>query len=124
MGHAFVRAKFMGLRGEKTFDRIMVDTGSTYCLLPPDLAEELGVVETPWTEELELADGGSKEVKVGMAVIELEGRRATVMVAILEGAPPLIGVQALERLGFRVDPVEGRLEPTRPTGRLLAYGGE
>ncbi|HIE09179.1 MAG TPA: hypothetical protein EYP65_04950, partial [Armatimonadetes bacterium] len=106
---------------EKVFDRVMVDTGATYSVLPVEVADEIGVVEVPWREELELADGSTREVRVGMVAVEMEGRRGTVMVAVLEGSPPLIGVQALERLGFRVDPVEGRLEPTRPTGRLLAY---
>jgi len=123
MGHVYVRAKFIGKRGERVFDRVMVDTGATYSVLPPEVAEEIGVVTVTEGEEMEVADGRVISVRVVGAEVEIEGRRGSTLFAVIEGSQPLIGVLTLERLGFRVDPVEGRLEPTRPTGRLLAYGG-
>ncbi len=124
MSHIFVKARFRGPRGEKVFERILVDTGATYTFLPPEVAEELGLpLEWPPRVEIEMADGRVVEGRVGVAEVEIEGRRGAVLVASFEGAPAVIGVQTLEALGLKANPVEGRLEPTRPTGRLLAYGG-
>jgi predicted aspartyl protease len=49
---------------------------------------------------------------VAVAVIKLWGEETEVFVEILDELPldVLIGVQALERLGYVVDPVSGRLE--------------
>ncbi len=124
MGPIFVRAKFIGRSGEKIVENVMVDTGATYSILPPDLADEIGAVTVVERERMETVDGRLLEVRIVGGEVETEGRRGSTLFAVVEGSPPLIGVLTLERLGFRVNPLEGRLEPTRPTGRLLAHGGE
>jgi len=42
-------------------------------------------------------------------------------IAALKGAKTVIGVQALEALGLKVDPTTGKLEPTRPEGLAYLY---
>jgi len=49
-------------------------------------------------------------VKLALAVIQVEDRTAASYVIVRpRGTTPLIGVVALEQMGFRVDPVTGRL---------------
>ncbi|MGC8974157.1 MAG: aspartyl protease family protein [Thermoproteus sp.] len=109
MGHVFTRARFRG-RGEVEYDEILVDTGATFTVLPIDAAEKL--IETPFTVELRLGDGRKVTAKVYVAEAEIEGRRGPVRVVAFEGAIPVIGVDTLETLGLRVDPITGKLEKT------------
>jgi hypothetical protein len=49
-------------------------------------------------------------VKLALAVIQVEDRTAASYVIVRpRGTTPLISVVALEQMGFRVDPVTGRL---------------
>lgn len=54
-----------------------------------------------------------------MALIELEEREAPVKIVIADGAMKLIGGEMLEALGLKVNPIRGKLEPTREPGALL-----
>ncbi|OGS50184.1 MAG: hypothetical protein A3K65_05375 [Euryarchaeota archaeon RBG_16_68_12] len=88
---------------------IPVDTGSTITWLPEGVLRELGI-EPLDTEEFHVAGGGVLRRPVGEALVELEGVRRHVPVAF--GGPEdaaLLGVTALEILGFEVDPVTHRL---------------
>lgn len=38
---------------------------------------------------------------------------------LIAGSEPLLGVEALEALGFKVDPKRGKLEPTRLRAVML-----
>ncbi|AEA12996.1 hypothetical protein TUZN_1526 [Thermoproteus uzoniensis 768-20] len=92
------------------YDEILADTGATFTALPIDAAEKL--IETPFTVELRLGDGRRVAAKVYVAEAEIEGRRGPVRVVAFEGATPVIGVDTLETLGLRVDPITGKLEKT------------
>lgn len=54
-----------------------------------------------------------------VASMEIMDREGPVLIASFENAKPVIGIQALESLGLKVDPVTSKLETTRPKG--LAY---
>ena len=43
----------------------------------------------------------------------MAGRRAPVIVLVMEMAEPLLGSESLEALGLRLDHSTGRLEPAR-----------
>jgi predicted aspartyl protease len=87
----------------------LVDTGATYPALPKDLIELLGLVEL-YEAEGEVANGAAKLKLLGPAIIKVEDRMASSpVIERPEGTTPLIGVVALEQMGFRVDPVSGRL---------------
>jgi predicted aspartyl protease len=45
-----------------------------------------------------------------VAEVEIEGRRGPARVMAFNGATPVIGVDTLETLGLKIDPVTGRLE--------------
>ena len=106
-----------GALGSKTF-RMLVDT-ATYVVLDPESVKELGLVETPYVVELVLANGSRERAKIYVGEAEVRGRRGPVMVAALKTPVPLLGVYALESLGFKVDPRTGELEEIGPEGGYL-----
>jgi len=55
-------------------------------------------------------------VPVGVAYLRLEGREGGVILAGMDVPMPLLGATALEILGLKVNPVEEKLEPSRPFG--------
>jgi len=90
----------------------LVDTGATTLVLPRRVAEELGV--RPLGRMVtELADGTVREVDYGAVEVEVSGRRAPVLAAIVEGGEVCLGAEALERLGLAVNPTTGKIHPTR-----------
>ena len=97
---------------------VTVDTGSTFSQIPAEVLHRLGV-PVRRTLESELADGGVETVPAGETVISLEGQQITTPVIFAkEAEPSLLGVVALETALLMVDPVRGRLLPTR----LVRYG--
>lgn len=87
----------------------LVDTGATFPALPEDVIEKLDLPRL--TVRLAETARGVEEVElVGNAVIEIEGEIAqTLIIRRPRGTTPLVGVVALEQMGYRVDPVTGRL---------------
>jgi len=122
LGHIYVDAVFhnpidyteftQGRRGLEGVRRVnlkaLVDTGATFPALPEDVVEGLGL---PIHGEVEAETAtGRERVKLALAVIQVEDRTAASYVIVRpRGTTPLIGVVALEQMGFRVDPVTGRL---------------
>jgi predicted aspartyl protease len=88
--------------------RSLVDTGATFPALPEDVVGELGL-PIYGEAEAEVATG-REGVRLALAIIQVEDRTAASYVVVRpRGTTPLIGVVALEQMGFRVDPVTGRL---------------
>lgn len=108
MGHVVVRARFRG-RGVVEFERVLVDTGASFTVMPLDIAEKY-FIETPFTVDLKLGDGRVVRARVFVAEGEIEGRRGPLRILAFENAIPVIGVDTLETLGLKVDPVSGRIE--------------
>jgi len=87
----------------------LVDTGATYPALPEDLVEKLGLTLLREVDG-ETAGGVSKLKLHGLVIVEIEDRIAECpVIQRPRGTPPIIGVVALEQMGFRVDPVTGKL---------------
>ncbi len=91
----------------------LVDTGSTYTLIPgPELAA-LGVAPE-WTSVFELADGSQSEYRLAEVQVEINGEsRTTICIFGDQGSTPLLGAYTLEGFGLSVDPVNGKLTPAR-----------
>jgi hypothetical protein len=66
-----------------------------------------------------LADRRSVEAKLFLAEVEAQGRKGPAFVAELDTPRPLLGVYALETLGFKVNPKTGELEEIAPEGGFL-----
>ena len=94
----------------------MVDTGATYCTLPPREAEEVGIVKHPRKFKVILATGEEVKVEAGIISLSIMGKVAPVT-ALIMGKEPLLGIEALEALGLRVNPKTGKLESTREFAR-------
>ena len=97
--------------GEKI--RMLVDNGATNVILPPSLGERLGIVKFPRKTKTILADKRVIECEFGTALIRIEDREDPVTVILLDCPEPLLGAEALEALGLKVNPETGQLEPTR-----------
>ena len=89
----------------------MVDTGSTYTLIPGALLAELGIVPLD-RAPFELADNSIVEYDVADARIMLgETQRTVPVVFAPEGSSPLLGATALEIFRLAVGPVKQELVP-------------
>lgn len=111
MGHVFVSVRFRG-SDEFAMERVLVDTGASFTVMPLELAKE-HFIETPFEVEVRLGDGRTVRARVFIAEAEIEGRRGgPIRILAFSGAMPVIGVDTLETLGLRVDPVTGRIEKT------------
>ena len=88
--------------------KALVDTGATFPALPEDVVEKLSL---PMYGEAEAETATGKEkVRLTLAIIQIEDRTAASYIIIRpRGTTPLIGVVALEQMGYRVDPVTGKL---------------
>lgn len=112
MGHIYVESLLRGVTGEETA-KVFVDTGSTFSMIPMKLGEALGVQKAPWKEKVSLADGSLKEFDVAFMYLEVLGRGTVAKVLLSEVDEPALGVETLETLGLKVDPVTGTVEPSR-----------
>ena len=63
MAFVYVEVQVRGAKAAKSL-RMLVDTGSTYMVLDPKLAEELGLLGTPYKVSLTLADGRRVEASL------------------------------------------------------------
>src|SRR5215468_11705066 len=119
MGHVHIEAVVTGNTASRPV-RFLVDTGATYTMLPETLGQDVGIALLDRPLTFTLANGTEITAQVGTISLELAGRCAATTAAVLPGdIEPLLGVEALEALGLRVDPQTGTLEPTRSRALLL-----
>jgi predicted aspartyl protease len=111
MGRVFIRARFRG-KEVLEVDKMLVDTGTSFTIMPLHIAEKY-FIETPFEAELRLGNGRAVKVKVFVAEAEIEGRRAPLRILAFKDAMPVIGVDTLETLGLKVDPLTGKVEKTQ-----------
>jgi predicted aspartyl protease len=117
VGYVYVDIVIRGRTSKNV--RVLVDTGSAYIVLNPKTVSEIGLLETPFTVELTLADGRRVGAKLYLAEVEAEGRRGPAFVAELDVPTPILGTYALETLGLKPNPVTGKLEVIGPEGGYL-----
>ena len=113
MGETRIHFKVYGANGEAVDLEAVVDTGATFSKIPESVAARLGL-EAEYETEVELGDGTVIGRKLTLAEVEIEEVRRPVLVAIGEEEKPLIGYTTLELLGFKVNPITGKLERAMP----------
>ena len=92
----------------------LIDTGAVRSVLPPAVADRLGLLRLERTEA-KYANSGVEEVDVTeVFIVEILGRRATTTAMVL-GEHVLLGVTVLEELDFAVDAARQRLIPHQGT---------
>lgn len=113
MGFVFARVHAFSSDGSKHVEQtLLVDTGSTLTWLPADLLHDLGI-EAIREEEFVTVNRDVLRRPVGSVTLEVEGIRSPVPVAFGHpGDVSLLGLTALETLGFEVDPVTHTLRKT------------
>ena len=106
-------ADFTLLNPERTHARDLnglVDTGSSYAMIPAAIMAELGIApeQTKW---FRLANGDMQDFPVGWARIALDGQEDNVQIVFGPGNRVLIGSMALETFALAVDAKNHRLIP-------------
>ena len=92
----------------------LIDTGAIRSVLPPAVADRLGLLRLDRTEA-KYANSGVEEVDVTeVFIVEILGRRTTTTAMVL-GEHVLLGVTVLEELDFAVDTARQRLIPNQGT---------
>jgi len=110
---SFVKVKFRiinPVEKEKFIDvEGFVDTGAIYTVVDRVLLESIGL--KPVERRKFRAFGGDVERDIGVAEIELMGRRGGITIIFDEGKDmAILGVTALEALGLEVDPIKNVLK--------------
>ena len=96
---------------------LLVDTGATWSLIPPEAARVLGV-EAFEIRPVRTADGRRLDLPLAEVRFTIDGRSLTTPCLVgAPGALPLLGAVTLEALGLAADPVRKILVPV--TGFLL-----
>ena len=121
MTHVYVKALVKGPKGNREVPELLVDTGAAFTVLPIDILRDVGAFLQPLKKKLELGDGRFVEAETYSVVLGIQDREDVTFVVTFKGAKPVLGVRSLEDLGFKVDPVAGSLEPTRPPGSAFYY---
>lgn len=89
----------------------LVDTGSTYTVLPGAMLRALGVLPHR-TSTFELADGTQHEWEIARTWVKLEGRQEMTLVVFGEDdVQPLLGAATSEEFLLAPDPIRQRLVP-------------
>ena len=120
MGHVCVDAVLVGPRGQMELRGVLVGTGATYTMLEEDKLLAVGALG-PLTANVELGDGRVVEARIYMAKLRIGDREAPILAATFPGVREVIGVQALEALGLKVNPTTGELEASRPSDTAYFY---
>ena len=87
----------------------MVDTGSMYTVISPEIAAELGLQFTV-PNTLVMADGTSVDAPLGIAFLRIGDREGGTLVAEMKCIEPLLGAFAMQTLGLKVNPKDEVLE--------------
>lgn len=108
--HVTVTLKALGATNGTYEAEFLVDTGATDTLVPASALRRMGLQPTG-TSVYELADGTRHEYQFGLAQIEIMGEITAGRVIFgPDDAEPLLGVTALESVGFTIDPANQTLK--------------
>ena len=92
---------------------LVADTGAIFSVIPKATLEQLGINSYP-EETFFLADGSEIQRPLGDVLVRIDSKSRTVPTIFGEPSDtPLLGVTALEILGFSVNPRTRKLEPTK-----------
>lgn len=90
---------------------LLVDTGATLSVIPREMLQHLGI--RPLGKRTFRGFGGVIERETGAVTIKYGENSAGITAVFGEGDDTaVLGVTALETLGYQVDPTTGKLNPT------------
>ena len=105
-----------------TVAEALVDTGAAHTMLPGSLLEHRRVGTIGLPREFLIADGGSRQYDVGVALIEIAGQNGEQWPCPVIFGPEdqyLVGATTLEAFGLMVDPENAQLVPRQYNARPL-----
>lgn len=109
MGMIYVTAELGPSEERLVSARFLVDTGSFYTLVPPELATELGLI-LPGSNNVMLTDGTLTPAPVGSAFIRIHGRESGILVASTGVFTPLLGALSMQLLDIKVNMKDETIE--------------
>ncbi len=111
MGQTHVDISIHGESGSVVVTAL-ADTAATFTKVPRVVFDEVGL-EAAYEAEIEIGDGRTIRRQLALADVEIDGVCRPVLVSVGgDGEQPLVGYTTLETLGFKVNTVAHRLEPT------------
>ena len=113
MGLVKVTAEIGAPAGEMRPVEFLVDTGSTYTVVSPELAQDLGL-ELPGTGTIWTAGNVRTQIPLGYGRIRLMGREEPAFLGVMDVPMPLLGAISLQMLRMKVDLATESLELTEP----------
>jgi predicted aspartyl protease len=118
MGEVRVNTILEGPKGKVEIKNVLIDTGTTYTVLPKEKLEQVGAY---YGHDTEVKLGNRERIKAEIygAILHMEDRRCFAPILTFENAEQVVGQLTLEALGLKVDLTKGKLEPTREAN--LAY---
>jgi predicted aspartyl protease len=96
-------------RGRTATVKFMVDTGSFYTFVSPELAAELGLQLLESTTVV-MANGTRVDAPIGFAFLRIGDREGGTLVAAMEVPEPLLGAISMQGLGLNVNTVDEVIE--------------
>ncbi len=109
MGLTYAQVRVIGSTGSEDL-QLLVDTGSLYTWIHKQILENLGASNLG-ERRFRTIEGRDIARKVGEAILESSGERATrIVVYAEESDAQVLGVDSLEGLGLELDPTSRRLK--------------
>lgn len=111
MGHSYAAIKVYSKDLSKHREiSLLVDTGSTYTWIDTGILKELDIARTG-SRKFRTIEGKVIKRTIGEAIVEYNSERATtIIVFAMRDDKQVLGVHALEGLGFEVNPITEKLE--------------
>ena len=97
---------------------MLADTGSWYVALPRSVAARLRL-RVLGKEKVTLADGREVDVELAPIYVEVLGRGAHALAAIIDTPEPLLGTSIMEVLGLVIDPRSGEIKQRGPRASYM-----
>jgi predicted aspartyl protease len=113
MGLTYIEGIVKGPTGKSTGVTFLIDSGSGYCILPPEAWQAIELAPER-RDTFVLADGTRIQRQVGGCELKLAGRKGPVMAVLGQaGDEAVVGAVALECLGLMLDPFRRKLRRMR-----------
>lgn len=114
MGYTRVKGLVSNPKRTKSLElEFLVDTGASYMVIPPTIADDLGLQLIMRTTAI-LANKVEVEADYSSAYVKVMDREAPVPLLVIDSPMPLLGAFTLQVLGLEVDPVKEEIRPSRP----------
>ncbi|MEO0228345.1 MAG: aspartyl protease family protein [candidate division WOR-3 bacterium] len=121
MGHLYADILIKGKKAKVQLRRVLIDTGATYTVLPGHILKKIGAPKIPGEIKIELGNGKRVKAKAYGVRIAIKDAEAPCVVISFKGAKSVIGVETIESIGLKLDPIKNKLEFTRPKGIAYFY---